>query len=46
MRAFGVQLDFYSNSIVVGDVAVEALLPEEEAALLKGRAIRRGDGPH
>ena len=38
MREFGVRLDFSSNSIIVGETAIEALLPEEEAALLKGRA--------
>ena len=42
MRRFGVRLDFASNSIVVGETAIEALLPEEEAALLKGREVRRG----
>ena len=41
MRQFGIRLDFGSNSILVADTAVEALLPEEEAALLKGRAVRR-----
>ena len=44
MRKFGIRLDFASNSIVVGDAAIEALLPEEEAALLKGRETRRRDG--
>ena len=43
MREFGVHLDFQSNSILVGDTVIEALLPEEEAALLKGRDVRRGD---
>jgi len=37
MRKFGVRLDFGSNSIIVEDTAIEALLPAEEAALLKGR---------
>ena len=41
LRKFGVRLDFSSNSIFVGDTVVEALLPEEEAALLKGRGVRR-----
>ena len=36
MREFRVRLDFTLNSIVVGETAVEALLPEEEATLLKG----------
>lgn len=49
MREFGVRLDFQANSIVVGETAIEALLPEEEAALLKGRVVRQGgriDGQH
>ena len=41
MREFGVQLDFALNSIVVGGTVVEALLPEEEATLLKGRGYHR-----
>ena len=41
MREFGIRLDFMSNSIVVGETAVEALLPEEEATLLKGRGSYR-----
>ena len=40
MREFGVHLNFQSNSILVGDMAIEALLPEEEAALLNGQDIR------
>jgi hypothetical protein len=45
MRKFGIQLDFDSNSIVVGSTTIRALLPEEEATLLKGRGIhRRGEG--
>ena len=45
MRKFGIQLDFGSNSIVVGSATIRALLPEEEAALLKGRGFhRRGEG--
>ena len=44
MRKFGIQLDFDSNSIVVRDTTIRALLPEEEATLLKGRGIhRRGE---
>lgn len=46
MRKFGIRLDFENNSIVVGGMAIEALLPEEEAALLKGREIRRGGQRH
>ena len=41
MREFGIRLDFTTNSIVVGETAVEALLPEEEATLLKGRGSYR-----
>jgi hypothetical protein len=44
MREFGVRLDFRSNSVIVGDAAIEALLPEEEAALLKGRGVPRQGG--
>ena len=47
MREFGVQLDFNLNLIVVGGTAVEALLPEEEATLLKGHGTYwkgTGDG--
>jgi len=44
MRKFGVHLDFGSNSIIVGDSTIEALLPAEEAALLKGRDVRRQKG--
>ena len=45
MQKFGIQLDFGSNSIVVGSATIRALLPEEEAALLKGRGFhRRGEG--
>ena len=44
MREFGVRLDFQSNSVIVGDTAIEALLPEEEAALLKGRGVPRQNG--
>ena len=43
MREFRVCLDFQSNSILVGDMVIEALLPEEEAALLKGWDICQGD---
>ena len=41
MRKFGVRLDFSSNSIVIGGAALEALLLEEEVALLKGRGAHR-----
>ena len=41
MRKFGIRLDFESNSIIVGDTTIRALLPEEEATLLRGRDIRR-----
>ena len=44
MRKFGIRLDFNDNSIVVGEMAIEALLPEEEAAVLKGRAFHRKNG--
>jgi hypothetical protein len=44
MREFGVRLDFLSNSVIVGNTAIEALLPEEEAALLKGRGVPRRGG--
>ena len=44
MRKFRVRLDFNDNSIIVGEVAVEALLPEEEAAVLKGRTFHRKNG--
>ena len=45
MRKFGIQLDFESNSITVGSTTIRALLPEEEAALLKGRGFhRKGEG--
>lgn len=44
MRKFGIRLDFTSNSIIVGNTAIEALLPEEEAALLKGREVRWRNG--
>ena len=41
MRKFGIQLDFNSNSIAVGGMAISALLPDEEAALLKSRGACR-----
>ena len=44
MRRFGIRLDFTSNSVVVGDTAIEALLTWEEAALLEGRDTRQGNG--
>ena len=45
MRKFRIQLDFESNSITVGSTTIRALLPEEEAALLKGRGFhRKGEG--
>ena len=44
MRRFGIHLDFESNSIIVGDMTIRALLPEEEATLLRGRNIRRNSG--
>jgi len=44
MRRFGVRLDFETNSIIVGKTVIKALLPEEEAALLKGREVHRGRG--
>jgi hypothetical protein len=44
MREFGVRLDFRSNSVIIGDTVIEALLPEEEAALLKGRGVPRQSG--
>jgi hypothetical protein len=44
LREFGVRLDFQSNSVIVGDTVIEALLPEEEAALLKGRGVPRQGG--
>ena len=44
MREFGIRLDFRSNSVVVGDTSIAALLPEEEAALLKGREVPRQGG--
>ena len=51
MRKFGVRLDFRSNLVIVGEAAAGALLPEEEAVLLKGREIRQepqveGHHPH
>ena len=44
MRRFGIRLDFESNSIIVGDMAIRAFLPEEEATLLKGRKVRPHGG--
>jgi hypothetical protein len=44
MRRFGIRLDFEKNSIIVGDIAIRALLPEEEATLLKSRDARRDGG--
>jgi len=44
MRKFGVCLDFEANSIVVGATAIKALLPEEEAALLRGQEVCWGNG--
>ena len=44
MRKFGIRLDFKSNLIIVGDVTIRALLPEEEATLLKGRDAHPKDG--
>ena len=41
MRKFGIRLDFRSNSVVVGEEAIKALLPAEEAALLKGRGTHQ-----
>ena len=41
MRRFGVHLDFERNAIIVGGTTIKALLPEEEAALLRGRSTRR-----
>ena len=43
MRKFGVRLDFETNMIIVGDAIIKALLPEEEAALLRGRGFRRNN---
>ena len=42
LRHFGIKLDFTTGSIVVGKETVKALLPEEEAAVLKGRARLNG----
>ena len=39
MRKFRVCLDFRSNSVIIGETVVGALLPGEEAVLLKGREI-------
>ena len=44
MRKFGVRLDFESNVIIIGDMMIRALLPEEEATLLKGRNTRPNGG--
>ena len=44
MRKFGVRLDFESNVIIIGDMTIQALLPEEEATLLKGRNTRPNGG--
>ena len=44
MRKFGIRLDFESNSIIVGDMAIRALLPEEEATLLRGREVCQNGG--
>ena len=43
MWRFRVRLDFTSNSICVGPTVIQALLPEEEAAVLKGCRARRED---
>jgi hypothetical protein len=37
MRQFGVHLDFRDDAIYIGDQRVQALLPDEEAAILRGR---------
>ena len=45
MWRFGIQLDFESNAIIIGNTTIRALLPEEEATILKGRGIhQRGEG--
>ncbi|KAF9780820.1 hypothetical protein BJ322DRAFT_1010812 [Thelephora terrestris] len=44
MRRFGIRLDFESNLIIVSDMAIRALLPEEEATLLRSRDARRDGG--
>lgn len=37
MRQFGIRLDFRDNTIHVGEQRINALLPDEEAAILRGR---------
>ena len=37
MRKFGVRLDFREDAIFVEDQRIQALLPDEEAAILRGR---------
>ena len=37
MRQFGVHLDFWDDMIYIGERRVHALLPDEEAAILRGR---------
>jgi hypothetical protein len=37
MRQFGVRLDFREDAIYVGEQRISALLPDEEAAILRGR---------
>ena len=37
MRQFGVRLDFREDAIYVGEQRMQALLPDEEAAILRGR---------
>jgi len=37
MRQFGIHLDFRGDAIYVGEQRMHALLPDEEAAILRGR---------
>jgi hypothetical protein len=37
MRQFGIRLDFRDDAIYVGERRIQALLPDEEAAILRGR---------
>ena len=41
MRQFGIRLDFKSDAIYVGEQRISALLPDEEAAILRGRQPSR-----
>jgi hypothetical protein len=41
MRQFGIRLDFKEDAIYIGEQRISALLPDEEAAILRGRQPSR-----